>query len=578
MLVAATCCARRLRPEESCRNHEAAERPMTRSSTEIVAARDAARRKAWAEAAELFRSIPAQALGASDVELLADCEWWLCRLTDSMATRQRAYQAYAGSGDHPRAAYNAWFLAYDYLSIGETSIGVGWLERARRQIEDHPECVEHAYLAIADAHEAEGRGDWARASELAQKARDLGERFGDRDVATVALQTLGRELIGAGQVAEGLRLLDEAMTSVIAGELGDFCTGWVYCNVLIACLELGEVARAAEWSDAATRWCESLSASTPYNGLCRVYRVGVLSLRGALTDAEREAHKASEELKAFVPAAASAAWYEIGEIRRRRGDLEGAEEGFTRAHELGADPQPGLALVRLAQGRLDAAQAGLNTSLGTEGSNRLARTRLLAAQVQVALARRDSPRAAQAARELRSMASEYGSSFLEAHADLAEGMIAVALGKGIDALGALQRAWHSWQQLRLPYEAGLTRAFMAHAARSAGDVERAELEEKAALSSFEELGSTVDPFDLVGTVGGPQQLPGGLSPREAQVLRNVAVGKTNRQIATELVISEHTVARHLSNIFAKLGLPSRSAATAYAMENGLVSPGRDGQN
>jgi ATP/maltotriose-dependent transcriptional regulator MalT len=544
----------------------------------IAQARAAARVGSWGPALDLFEAADQAEMGPPDLEAMADCAWWLCKLDQAMSTRQRAYRAFAAAGDHPRAAYNAWFLAYDCFSMGEATVGGGWLARAQRHIADQPQCVEHAYLAIADAHQAEADGRWEDACGASLRAIDLGERFGDRDVTAVALQTLGHELIALGEVPEGLRLLDEAMTSVIAHELGDFCTGWVYCGVLISCLELGEVGRAADWSDAATRWCDSFPEATPYNGLCRVYRVGVLSLRGAFSEAESAAHRASAELSAFVPGLASGAWYEIGEIRRRLGDLEGAENAFKRALELGGDAQPGLALVRLAQGRLDAAEAGLRTSLANAEANRLARTRLLAARVQVGLARRDQAAAHEASAELRRLSDNYGSSFVRAHADMAEGEVRLSEADVIGALDDLQRAWRGWQALKLPYEAAMTRALIGEAARAVGDDERAELERQAATDAFEQLGISHEAHQGTLAMLARGRLPGGLTPREAQVLSAVAMGRTNRQIAAELVISEHTVARHLSNIFAKLGVTSRAAAAAFAMEKGLVVPRPGPQN
>jgi DNA-binding NarL/FixJ family response regulator len=304
----------------------------------------------------------------------------------------------------------------------------------------------------------------------------------------------------------------------------------------------------------------------------------VLTLRGAYADAERDARRASSELAAFVPEAASAAWYEIGEIRRRVGDMAGAEEAFARAHELGADPQPGLALVRLMQGRLDAAAAGLRTSLANDGGSRLTRTRLLAAQVQVALARRDVSTARAANAELHALASGFGSSFLRAHADMAAGQISLADNDPAQAVDRLQHAWRAWNTLRLPYETALTRALLAEAARAVGDEERAQLELQAAQNALRQLGATAEVHGIAEAIVGRRQLPGGLSRREVQVLRLVAAGKTNREIGAELVISEHTVARHLSNIFTKLDLPSRAAATAFAVENGLLLVGADSQN
>lgn len=553
------------------------ESPPPHPPAALEAAAQAAGAHSWARAVQLYAGLPQGAFTAPDLELLADSQWWTCRLDESMATRRLAYKAYAASGNHARSAYNAWFLAYDHFSKGEASMGAGWLERAARHLLDHPLCREHAYIEIASAHEAEGAGEWSRAAEHARRVQEIGERFEDRDLVILGLQTLGRDLIGAGEVRRGLKLLDEAMTSVVGGEVGAFVTGWVYCNVLIACLDLGEVGRAAEWSESASAWCESLGESTPYNGLCRVYRVGVLTLRGRLAEAERDAERAGDELAAFVSSASGAAWYELGEIRRRQGNLEEAERAFEQAHSLGADPQPGLALVRLQQGRVDAAQRGLKTSLGLKTSP-LSRSRLLAAQVQVALARRDIGTARDAADELQTLARNFGSSFLKAHHAWAEGAIALVSGDALASLDHLEIARRGFQELRLPYEVAVTRVLAAEAAGRVGDQDRAEMERAAGRDLFREVGSVIDPVNLIRPLIGARRLPGGLSPREAEVLRRVAAGKTNREIGRDLVISEHTVARHLTNILTKLGVPSRAAAAAYAMESGIVASMGDSQN
>ncbi len=514
-----------------------------------------------------LRAADPASLSAQELEALADAAWWLSRLDESIEARQHAYSAYARANDNLRAGYTAWFLFYDYLSKGEGAAASGWLGRARRHLDDEPECLEQGYLLVAEADAAQMAGDPSAATEFAERAIELSRRVKSPDLSALALQALGRILIGADDPRRGIALLDEAMISVLAGELSPFITGWVYCNVLGTCLEIGDLRRAGEWTAAATAWCESLPEGSPYHGLCRLYRVEVVSLKGEWPEAERDALRATEQLTSF-PGAAGHAFYALGEIRRRRGHLREAEEAFKRAHELGRDPHPGLALVRLSQGRVESAIAALRTALDREEWTTLSRAALLSALVEATLAADDVGAARDAAEELSSIASNATSALLDATAAMARGVVGLA-DDDAGALRDLHKASTIWHELELPYEAARTRVLVGRAARQHGDHELAELELEAARAAFERLGA-VDDVRIVKKLLDRDRLPGGLTEREIEVLRLVASGKSNRDIARDLVISERTVARHLQNIYAKLDISSRAAATAFAFEHELI--------
>jgi DNA-binding NarL/FixJ family response regulator len=377
-------------------------------------------------------------------------------------------------------------------------------------------------------------------------------------------------LLSEGSVGQGLALLDEAMCAVAARELSALFTGWVYCLGLEACMGVADLRRAAEWTEGAMAWCDSQPAGTPFHGLCRVHRVEVLSLRGEWGRAQTEADLACDELLPNDPGVAAEAFYTAGEIRLRIGDLEAAEEAFRRAHELGRDPQTGLALLRLAEGKPAACAAALRLALAAEGHSHLGRARLLAAQAEVALATGESELARAACDKLDAIAAECGADLLHATAAMARGALLHAVGEPDHARPRLRRALGLWLQLGLPYEAARARMLLAAVSRAAGDRESARLELQAARAEFDRLGAVPDARRAAALLGGGGRLPGGLTQREAQVLRLVAAGKSNRSIGAELVISEHTVARHLNNIFAKLDVSSRSAATAFAFTHGLM--------
>ncbi len=542
---------------------------MANPTAELDRARDAFGRESWAEAYEELRNLDPSLLTPQDLEGLADAAWWLSRSEESIAARRDAYARYSAAGEDRRAASTAFRFFLEYFFRADAEEAAGWLMRAQRHLGSEPDCPEQGYVTLGWACVAYVRGELAEGQELAEQATSTGQRFHDLDLVALGIDIHGRILVAQGMVTKGMSLLDEAMTSVVAGELSSLVTGAIYCNVLAVCLELADLGRAGTWSEAAAAWCESLPPEAPFLGLCRLNRALVATFRGAWAEAEAEAIRASGEV-AFNPFAVGQAFYSTGEIRRRVGNLAGAEEAFIKANEIGIEPQPGLALVRLAQGKTEAALTALRVALAAEPAGTLRRSRLLSAMVEVAIVRGDLQEARSAADELESIARSFETPALVATAAAARGALRLAEGDVDGALESLRRACDICQELGLPYEAAQARMLYGIAVRQAGAEDDARLELAAACSAFERLGAEADARKAAELLVEPGDLPRGLSEREAEVLRLVASGKTNRQIAEELVISDHTVARHLQNIFAKVDVSTRAAATAFAFEHGLV--------
>lgn len=541
-------------------------------------ARDAAAREAWAEAYRLLSCLDSSCLTPDDCAAFADAAWWTSRVEESIVQRTRAYSGYVAAGAARQAGHMAWLLFYEHQLAGHTSLAAGWLRRSRRHLHDRPECVEQCYLAWVDAEDARARGAFDEAMAAARRMAGIARRHGSRDLLAMGVQAQAGVLVAQGLVGDGLDLLDDAMCSAMAGELSSFFTGWVYCLGLqqsMACVDLG---RAAEWTDAAMRWCAAMPAENNFRGLCRVHRVEVLELRGSWPEALAEAERTCEELLPYERLMAAQAVYLVGQIQRRRGELTAAEQAYDRTHGLGRDPQPGLALLRLAQGKADAAATALRLAVsGAAEADGLERCRLLAAQVEISLALGRTTEARVAAEELRSLALDWqrrcGSETTLLHASAASACGAVAFAaRDLDrALPELRRALTLWLELRVPYEVAGVRMTLAAADRVAGDDEGARMELRAAEQTFRQLGAVPDARRAAALLAEVRRRrPGGLTEREIQVLRLIAAGRTNRAIAAELVISEHTVARHLNNIFAKLDVSSRAAATAYAFQHGLA--------
>lgn len=534
-------------------------------------AHEAVGRGAWAEAYRLLADRDRSALSAADLEALADAAWWLCRVEESLAVRQQAHAAHVVAGDARRAGYSAWMLSVEYGYVGKPAVSAGWLQRAQRHLRDEDACVEQGFVLFSEAEAAEACGSLDEALRLARAMTAHGRRCGSADVVALGMQTQGRLLVATGRTAEGVALLDEVMVDAVAGRLGDLVTGWVYCLAVAVCFDIADLRRAAEWNDAAMAWCASLPAGTPFHGLCRVHHVELLGLGGAWDSARDEARRACDELVAYHPNMAGEAFAVAGELHRRMGDAEAAEEAFVRAAELGRDPQPGLALLRLDEGRADMAAAALRAALAAT-AHPLGRARLLAAQVEVAMATGDVATAERAAAGIDELAEVTGQPLLAAMAATARGTVLLAAGDAPAAAQRLRAARGLWLDLAMPYEAATARLRLATASQEAGDRETARLEARAARQVFARAGSTAEVRRADELLGDEASLPARLTAREVEVLRLVAAGKTNRDIAAELVLSPHTVARHLNNIFTKLGVSSRSAATAFAFTHDLVAP------
>lgn len=527
-----------------------------------------ARASEWEQSFETLTALDAtETLGAEDVEALGEAAWWTGRLPESIAARERAVASYVATGRPRGAALVALRLFYTFSVRGDIALATGWLRRATRLLEGEPEGIEHGRLWLAEARVARARGDAGAELGYARRAIALGQEFGDPDLVALGQYIEGRLLVRQGQVYDGMATLDEAMLAAAQGELGPMATGQVYCNVIAACQELGDLRRAGEWTEALSGWCANQPASV-FPGLCRVHRAEVMRLRGAWSEAEHEARRASEDLLESMPAFASEAFYQLGEVRRQRGELDEAELEFRRASDLGREPQPGLALVRLAQGKTAGAAAAVRRALAQE-SNRLTRAKLLSAQVEIGVASGDVGSALAAAEELGAIAAAYGSTALQAAAAFARGRVELAVDQVPFALASLRLAWELWQGADCPFEAAEARRALGIACRAAGDGEGAELAFSSSLAVFERLGATVESARTSELMSARRPVAG-LTAREVEVLRLVAAGKSNREIAAELYLSVKTIARHLSNIFGKIDVSSRAAATAFAYEQGLI--------
>ena len=547
---------------------------MDDAARQLEAARDAYRRHEWTVARDGFTAARAAGeLAAADLDALGDAAWWLGEAEEASAVMEAAYRRHLDEGRPGPAAMAAIGIAVTAFLRRDGVVGSGWVGRAQRLLRDQPEGVEHGYLLYLELEGALDGGDDDAVLATARRVRELGRRHADPNLVASGDLFEGRALVRQGRMAEGMALLDGAMLAVRSGELRPEWAGNIYCHLMAAFYELADVRRAAEWTEATSRWLASLPAAVLFTGICRVHRSQVLQRKGAWAQAEREATQVCQDLAEVQISGAAEGHYQVGELRRLRGDLAGAEAAYREAHRLGRDPQPGLALLRLAQGRTPAASASVRVALAGAVHDRLARARLCAAQVEIALAAGQPEVAAGACEELERTASTYGSSGLEAAALQARGAVLLAGGRAEAALPTLRAACRRWQELDAPYEAARGRVALAGAYRALGDGDAAALELDAAEAVFERLGAAPDAAGVRALRGRPA-LPGGLTEREAEVLALVAAGRSNREIAEALVLSSKTVARHLSNIFAKLGVGSRTQAAAYAFEHGLATPSR----
>ncbi|MFC3282127.1 LuxR C-terminal-related transcriptional regulator [Litchfieldella rifensis] len=539
----------------------------------LHAGRASFQRKAWADAyAELSGAARGTSLAPDDLERLATAAYLLGKDVESYDLWTRTHHDALAAGDIARSARCAFWLGFGLLMSGEKARGGAWISRARRLIEEEGlDCVEAGYVMIPDALRSLGEGDHAGAHATFHRAGELGRRFGDPNLVAISCLGQGQSLIGAGRIHEGAALLDEAMVAVEAGELSPLAAGIIYCGVIETCQQIFDLRRAQEWTTALTRWCESQPDLVPYRGRCLVHRAEIMLLHGAWLDAMHEAKKACHQLRHRPGEAATGyAFYLCAELHRLRGERVEAEQAYEQASRWGYTLQPGLALLRLAQGQVEAAEVAIRRIVN-EASDQKTRTDVLPAYIDIMLAVGDVAAARAGADELSRIAEMLDAPFLQALATSAQGAILLAECEPLAALGPLRQACKTWEALDAQYELARVRILIGLACRQLGDEDTARMEFDTAHWCLQQLGasSELSRLDALASAGTPGNRHG-LTPREVQVLRLIAAGKTNKAIAIKLFVSERTIDRHVSNILAKLNVPSRAAATAYACHHGLL--------
>ena len=528
----------------------------------------------WRRAFDSLTNADAAAmLGAEDLRRLATSAYMLGLDEEYADSLRRAHEAFLERDDIQHAIRCAFWIGHSLMFRGQRTEGAGWFARANRLLDSMPaDCVEHGYMHIPDWLQELGGGNFEAVCTLTDKAVRIGERFGDPDLVWLARDDQARALIGLGRIDDGLRLVDEALVAATRGELSPIVTGIVFCNTISFCIAAFELRRVREWTTALTRWCAEQPEMIAHNGLCLVHRAEIKLLGGDWGDALEEARQSAERFSrgALNRLASGKAHYCQGEAHRLRGDFVAAEAAYRRASQNGCEPQPGLALMRLAQGDADAASAAIRR-IFAEATTDLRRAEILPAYVEIALAPGDLDRARAACNELDEILDRHDREVIRAMASYCRGALALAEARANDAVRALRAALAIWTDLDAPYEIARTRALIADACRALGDTDTAALEQEAAMRMFDALGAAHDAARVAAPASSREgEDLHGLTPRQVEVLRLVAAGKSNRDIADALFVSEHTVARHLQNVYAKLNVTSRAQATAFAFEHDLV--------
>jgi DNA-binding CsgD family transcriptional regulator len=548
---------------------------------EIDATRERGRtaylRREWQDAYDTLSNLDGAApLEPEDLERLAWSSLLTGRDDPFFGAAERAHQAYVASEANARAARWAFWMCFRAYAMGEVARAGAWHARAERLAHlSDCECAEQGWVLLPKSHRHTAAQEYQEAYDVAGRALQIGERCKDRDLVAFARTMQGRSLVRMGKVESGLMLMDEGMLAAASGELSPLITGLVYCSLIAGCQQVYAFDRAREWTSALSRWCDAQPQLVTFTGTCQVHRAQLLQLGGSWSEAIVEARRAvAAPGHSKDPTATAEALYQEAEVYRLRGDYAQAEAAYRSASDFGSDPQPGLALLRLAQGRVDLAAQAMRRALDAS-SGSMRRVRYLPAYIEIMLAAGDVAAAQSACEELARTASELGGEVLGAMASHAHGSLLVGTNLASAALAPLRAALAVWQKLDAPYIAARVRLLLARACRELGDADGATLERDAARAIFERLGAGPDlsalsePSERVQPAK-PASAQHNLSPRELEVLRLVAAGKTNKQIARDLGVSEKTIDRHVSNMFGKLDVSTRSAATAYAYENGLV--------
>jgi DNA-binding NarL/FixJ family response regulator len=527
----------------------------------LTRARRAYAAQDWRSAAAHFDAVPPEPLTADDLAAYADAVWWLGRIEDNLRLGAAAYDAFLAESRLDEAARTATVLGIFHTARGDEPQAVGWLGRAGRLARGLPEGPVHGYLLSFTAVEASlMAGQPAAAVDAARRVQDLGRRFDAPDLVAVGMNGEGRALIKSGHLVDGLALLDEAMVTVMDGHLAPFISGTLYCHTIAACHEVADVRRMTRWTDLAERWLATFPAAVFFGGLCGVHRAQLLLLRGEWGEAEQVALRVVVDLDGNRIDYAAEAWYAVAEARRLRGD-PGAADAYDEAHARGRDPQPGRALLQLQTGDAAGAARSVRSAVAAVGADPLSRAPLCAAMVEIAIAAGRLDDAVAAASELEATAATYATSGLEAMAAAARGAVLLAEGQAEEALPVLREACRRWYELGAAYDAAGTCVRLAEAYRALGDAVSAAAEVERAKAAYERLGVHPPMWES----------PDGLTPRECEVLALVADGRSNRQIGEALYISDRTVARHLTNIFHKIGVTSRTQAARYAIDRGVTT-------
>jgi DNA-binding CsgD family transcriptional regulator len=536
--------------------------------THLERGRECHGRRAWGDAYHSLKCADGDgALDADDLDRLATAAYLTGRDLEFMQILERVHRLHVEADDRPRAARSAFWLALMCMLRGENGRSSAWTARGQRLVEER-DCVERGYLAIAVAEHQLREGLSEAACATAGQVVVLAEAFRDADLMAAAHHARGRALIQHGDIPAGLRCLDETMLAVVADELSPIMTGLMYCSVIDTCRQVYALGRAREWTAAFSRVCERQPDMLAFSGMCLVHRSEIMQLQGAWPEALAEARRACERAERANRKPPGAALYQQGEIHRLCGEFVLAEQEYRAASDRGFEPQPGLALLRLVQGRIEAARAAIRR-LTTATTDRVRRAALLPAHLEIMLACGQLDEARHARDELRELACAFDTEVLRAVAAQADGAIAVAEGHAHAALDPLRRAFGLWEQLGAPYEVARVRLLIGDACRALGDEEAAGLEVEAARSVFERLGARPDLARLEAQPTRARPVSPPLTARQLHVLRLVSTGLTNKEIAREMSLSERTVDRHLTNILTRLDVRSRTAATTYAFDHKL---------
>jgi ATP/maltotriose-dependent transcriptional regulator MalT len=532
-------------------------------------AREALDAHDWATAFDVLTKLSESSTPSADEAYsLGQAAWWLGRMDVAMDAYQRAHQEFVASGRTDAAVMTAVYLSYSHANKGDFAMAAAWHARAARLAHKIPDSPAAGYLGIVECGAAYHSGDLEGCLARAELVTKIGEDRTDPTLVAWGLHWQGLALIRQGHIDRGWTLVDEAMLDITLRQMEPLWAGFLHCNTIRLCDELGDPGRGWRWVEVTERWLEKGPTGPLYSGICRMFKASILRERGIWPEAEREARRVCDDLATLHMSSESRAYYELGEIKRLGGDFSDAEALFRQAQEMAFDPQPGLARLRLAQGALDAASGLIRRALD-EASDRLARVRLLPDFVVIALARGDIESALSAAEELDEIATVYRSPGLMASAMWARAAVLLAQLDAGAALATFREAARLSTDLGSPYRVALARRGAGEALRGLGDEDSARIELEAARAIFDRLGAGPD-AEQTASLLGRRAHPSGLSDREVEVLRNVASGRSNKEIAADLGISEHTVARHMSNIFAKIGVSSRTSAVAYALRHGIA--------